>query len=158
MIRLEFEVSNQFINRTDQQKPVSDSKNYLYSHFTFLTEEWQNKTVTALFTKGDKSFIILVDTNGDCPVPWELIQNGGDVYVSVYSGDLSTTNNSRVTIYESGYIENAENSQPPTPNIYAQILDDVDGLRGEVAELKDLIDGGDVLIIDGGNTSDWIKE
>lgn len=161
MIRLEFDVSDQFINRIDQQRPVADSRNYLYAHFNFLTEEWQSKIVTALFTKEDKSFIMLIDTNGDCLVPWELIQDGGDIYVSVYSGDLFTTNSSRVTIYKSGYIEDAENSQPPTPNIYAQILDEVDGLRDDVEELREIIDGGgsgETLIIDGGSTDDWIKE
>lgn len=143
MKSLEFEVTGQFINRVDQLRIVSDTKNYLYCHFTFKSEEWEGKVVTALFTKGTESYIMLLDITNDCPIPWELMQEGGDIYVSVYSGDLVTTNKSRVTVYDGGYTEDAENSLPPTPNIYSQITESIAQLRQ------------DLLILDGGTTEDW---
>lgn len=151
MIQLYFEVDHQFINRLDEERPVAESKNYLYAHFDFLSDDWNLvTTITALFTKDDKSYIILLDGNGECAIPWELIKESGDIYVSVYSGNLSTTNKSRITIYESGYVENAENSEPPTPNIYAQILDNVGAIQTEVTQLKE-----NLLVIDGGTIDDW---
>ena len=158
-IQLTFEVTNQLIHRTDKFKPVADSKNYLYAHFDFLTEEWENKIVTAIFTKNEESYIMLLDSNYTCLVPWEVIQDGGDVYVSVFSGELITTNSSRVTIIKSGYVEDAENSEEPTPNIYEQIIASFENLSDDVSELETDISNlrQDLLVIDGGTIEDWTK-
>lgn len=144
--QLTFEITNQLIRRTDKFKPIADSKNYLYAHFDFLTEEWEGKIGTAIFTKGDKSYTMLLDTENNCLVPWELLVDGGDIYVSVFSGMLITTNNSRITVGKSGYTETTENSEEPTPNIYAQIITSIEDLRQ------------DLLVLDGGTTEDWTKE
>lgn len=144
---LKFEVTNQLINRVDQEKPVADSVNYLFAHFDFITDEWKNKTVTALFTKDDTSYKMILDTNGDCLVPWEVIVNGGNVYVSCYCGSLITATKARVFIAKSGYIEDAENEQEPTPGIYNQLVERIDAVRDYTDER--------LLVIDGGNFTDW---
>lgn len=141
MLKLRFEVSNQFINRVDREQPSSNSKYYLYAHFNFLTEEWKDKVVTAVFTKDKKSYMMLVDIDGDCEVPHEVIKEG-NFYVSVFANTLITTNNSRVYIEPSGYTEDAENSEPPTPNIYNQLITMFDGLRDDIDYKLDNIDGG----------------
>lgn len=145
MAQLLFEITNQVINRIDTFKPVAASKNYLLAHFDFLTDEW-NDTVTAIFTKNDKSYNMLLDTNNECLVPWELLTEGGDIYVSCFCDNLVTTNKSRVSITDTGYMEDTENSEPPTPNIYDQITN-------QFQELKD-----DLIVIDGGTFVDWKKE
>ena len=142
VIQLWFEITHQHINRIDRFKPVSDTKNYLHAHFDFLTDEW-NGMVTAIFTKNDISYKMLLDDEGDCLVPWELLQEEGELYVSCYCDNLITTNMSRVYIGKSGYKEEAENSQEPTPEMYQQFINKID-------ELKD-----DMLILDGGNFTDW---
>ena len=149
--QLIFEVTHQLIHRVDKFKPIADSKNYLYAHVDFLTSEWDGKIGTVIFTKDNISYKMLLDTNNDCEVPWELIEGGGDVYVSVYSGDLITTNTSRVTIGKSGYVEDAENSQEPTPEMYAQIISSIEDLGSDLADLRQ-----DLLILDGGST-DWTE-
>jgi hypothetical protein len=140
--QLRFEITNQLINRIDTFKPVADSKNYLTAHFDFLTDEWTN-TVTVIFTRGDESYSVLLDSDNNCLVPWELIEEGGDIYVSCFCDDLITTSTSRIFIADSGYIEETENSEPPTPNIYDQ-------LTGQFNQLKE-----DLLILDDGTFSDW---
>lgn len=110
MAQLQFEVINQTVNRVDTFKPVAKSQNYLYAHFDFLTDEW-NDTVTAIFTKGEESFEVLLDNNKDCLVPWEVLEEGGDVYVSCFCGDLVTTTNSRVFIAETGYLHRGDGEQ-----------------------------------------------
>lgn len=141
MLKLRFEVSNQFINRVDKEQPASDSKYYLYAHFDFLTEEWQDKVVTAIFTKDDISYNMLIDIDGDCEVPHEVVKDG-NFYVSVFTGDLITTNSSRVYVESTGYTEDTENSEPPTPNIYNQLTTAFGELRTEVSYRLDNIDGG----------------
>lgn len=140
--QLKFEVTNQLINRVDTFKPVADSKNYLTAHFDFLTDEWEG-AVTAIFTRDDKSYSMLLDNDNNCLVPWELIEEGGDIYVSCFCDNLVTTNKSRVFIADSGYLEETENSNPPTPNIYDQIIAQFNQLRT------------DLSVLDGGNFLDW---
>lgn len=141
MLKLRFEVSNQFINRVDKEQPASDSKYYLYAHFNFLTDAWKNKIVTAVFTKDEESYKMLVDIDGDCEVPHEVIKEG-DFYVSVFAGELITTNKSRVYVEASGYVEDAENSELPTPNIYNQLTTAFGELRDYVTDKVDNVDGG----------------
>lgn len=144
---LEFEITNQFINRVDTLKPVAKSQNYLYAHFTFLTEEWQNQAVTAIFTRDDASYEVLLNTEGVGLVPWEVMQDGGDIHVSCFCDGLVTVNKSRVHIYDTGYIEEGENTQEPTPNIYDQLTSQFNALRLDVEER--------FKVIDGGNFTDW---
>lgn len=149
MMTLKFEIFKQFINRVDELDPVADSQNYLAAHFDFLTEEWQDKVPTAIFTKDGKSYYQLLDVDGDCMIPTEAVKKG-DVYVSVFAGDLITTNESRVHIRESGYVSDGENTEEPTPNIYNQLTTQFGELRDEVHYRLDNIDGG--------LFTDWEKE
>ncbi len=140
--QLLFEVTNQTINRIDKFKPVADSRNYLVAHFKFLTNEWTG-IITAVFTKNDTSYKVLLNEQNECVVPWELLVDSGDIYVSCYCDNLITTTVSRITVVNSGYVEDGENTEPPTPNIYDQII-------GKLNELKE-----DLTIIDGGSFTDW---
>lgn len=141
MLKLRFDVSHQFINRVDREQPSSSSKYYLYAHFNFLTEEWKNKVATAIFTKDNISYNMLIDIDGDCEVPHEVIKDG-NFYVSVFADNLITTNSSRVYVEPTGYVEDAENSEPPTPNIYNQLTTEFGELRDEMRHKLDNIDGG----------------
>lgn len=151
MITLEFELNKQFINRTDNENPVADSKNYLRAHFTFATEDWQDKTVTVIFTKDGKSYFQLLDDDNSCDVPHEVISQGY-IYVSAFANDLVTSNQSRVYIQKSGYVTEGENTEP-TPNIYDQLISQFNELRVNVATMEDKIEN-----IDGGLFTDWEEE
>lgn len=105
MIQLFFEITNQNIKRTDSFKPVARSQNYLNAHFDFLTEEWNNLTITAIVKYNSENKKVILDENNNCLIPLEALENDGDIYVSVFAGNLITTNQSRVHIYESGYVE-----------------------------------------------------
>lgn len=135
MAQLQFAVNHQIISRTDNFKPVAESKNYLHAHFTFETDEWSDVVATAIFRNDTAAKEVLIDQNGDCLVPWEIIQNNGDViYVSCFAGDLITVNMARVRIYETGYGDDLESATPPTPSVYAQIIDRMDGIETAVED------------------------
>ena len=142
MAQLQFEITNQHIKRTDTFEPVAKSQNYLYAKFTFLTDEWTG-LVTALFKTESSVYEMLLDENNECLVPWEVLTSEGNIYVSIFAGDLVTTNQSRVHIIESGYTEDAESSEDPTPSIYEQLLAKYDELNEKIAN------------IDGGLFTDW---
>lgn len=115
---LTFDVSNQHIRRTDSFRVVAKSKNYLHAKFCFLTEEWNGKGKTALF--GDYPVILHGDT---CLVPWEVLKEPGSFPVSVFAGDLVTTDKAAVRVYESGYHEELSETCPPTPDFISQLME-----------------------------------
>ena len=126
-MELTFQVEKQQIYRTDQAHPVADSKNYLTASFSF-SEEWTG-TKTAIFT-ADKPYTLQLTENA-CVVPWEVIKAPG-FWVSVYCGDRVTANRAQVYVEESGY-QTGETPEPPTPDVYTQLLEAVEGAE-EVAQ------------------------
>lgn len=115
---LRFNVNNQNIIRNDSFLPVADSKNYLYADFEF-SEEWQGEVV-AVFGGADGKFYDIIVEENRCLVPWEVIK-APFFTVSVFCGDLLTSNIARVDVEKSGYAE-GQPRQEPTPDIYNQIL------------------------------------
>lgn len=133
---LTFEVENQRIRRTDNFYVVAKSKEYLYAKFTF-TDDWGTQTKTAQFkdTCTDTVYEVLIDDNGTCLVPWEVLEEGDvKVEVTVFAGDRITANSASFRVHETGYSDDAESSQPPTPSIYAQIIERMDGIETDMEE------------------------
>lgn len=118
-MHITFEVSNQTILRTDRNEVVADSRNYLFAVFSF-SDDWREVTKTAIFTKEEKSYTVLLDENASCLVPWEVLEVG-EFYVSVFGGDLITTGSAVVKVLESGYVE-GQTPVKPTPDVYQQII------------------------------------
>lgn len=137
MAQLHFQIENQWISRTDNFKVVGKSKNYLYAEFSFLTDEWEG-TATALFHSKllDKPKEMVIGQDSICQVPWEVLdtEEEGEFFVSVFCGDLVTANKSRVHVHESGYSDDSESSEPPTPSVYAQIIERMDGIEDAVED------------------------
>ena len=118
-MRITFEVGNQTIIRTDRNKIVANSKNYLFADFSF-SSDWDGVIKTAIFSKGKKSYSVILDKDNSCLVPWEVLEVG-DFSVSVFGGDLITTDSSIIPVIESGYTEGQTPSNP-TPDVYQQII------------------------------------
>ena len=116
---LSFKITKQIISRTDREKPVADSKNYLRAAFD-LPSDWEG-AVTAVFKykkqetdKGD-TYEQILDSDATCAVPWEVIQAPG-FFVSCFCGNLITANKVSVPVIPSGY-EEGKTPAPPTPSI-----------------------------------------
>ena len=124
-MNLLFRVRNQQIERLESNLVVSGSKNYLHAKFTF-TKEWNGLTKTAVFKREEDEEGYLVVLNNDVAlIPWEVLQNEGIFYVSVFGGDLITVNKARVIVEESGYIDGGQPSDP-TPDVYNQLTTHID--------------------------------
>ena len=84
MRQLLFEIKHQHIARQDTFEPVAYSRNYLYAHFDFLTEEWEDGISTATDYE---------PYNGTTyPISWA--SEAGTVYggtLDVVSGTLTVT-------------------------------------------------------------------
>ena len=144
MNHLRFTIRNQWITRIDRFKPVAKSRNYLYAKFDFLTSEWTG-VKTALFNRVGLSQPIgqLINENGICEVPHEVLdfEGDGEFTVSVFCGDLVTVNKATVHVYETGYVDEWGGSQPPTPDVYEQILGRLNSVEQLEVESETLPEG-----------------
>lgn len=132
-MELAFNVSKQHIERADSEIPVAGSKNYLTAKFNFLTDEWTG-TKTAIFKKGSDVLCVVLDEDDTCLVPWEVIKPG-IFLVSVFCGDLVTTNQVKVNVDSSGYAV-GKTPNLPTPDVYSQIITSMDDMKEDIEELK----------------------
>lgn len=128
-MELNFSVTNQRIKYTSNLYIVEKSRNYLTAKFSFSGKEWKNVVKTAIFKKGDAVYNVLLDEDGRCNVPHEVISSGV-LKVSVFGGDLVTVDTADVKIVKSGYEEGNAPSEP-TPDVYTQILAELQSVRDD---------------------------
>ncbi len=138
---LDFQIDNQIITRKDNKRVVADSQNYLYASFLF-SEDWEGISKTAIFRNEDNTpYEMLLDETDTCLVPAEVL-DAGEVSVSVFGGDLITVNKVYIEVEESGLID-GQTPQPPTPNIYNQILEVAQSAEQTAQSVEDRADAGE---------------
>lgn len=71
-----FNVENQILSRTDTNKIIEKSKNYLFAEFTF-SEDWNNTNKAIIFENDVLRYKIYLDSNNKCQVPNRIIRNDG---------------------------------------------------------------------------------
>lgn len=138
--QITFNIRGQHISREDRFYVVAGSQNYLRGSFRFLTDDWQGLSKVAIFSGGDESYKILIDADGTALVPWELLEEPGEIHVSAYgvsSGEtvvLETVNTAIVRVYDTGYVDGATNELEPTPDVWEQLLARIDNIDGGTYE------------------------
>ena len=78
---LEFELKKQTLIRKDVFRPVANSKNYLYAHFTF-DDDWDGLEKYALFNYGNLTYKTPLNEINMCKVDIDVIKANG-FFVSV---------------------------------------------------------------------------
>ena len=128
MLKLQFNLHHQDICLVNRGAIVATgSKNYLVAKFNQLTDDWETP-LTAIFTddKHQQPYAVIVGANSEleeneCFVPWEVLTDECNVYVSVYCGNLHTTVTAAFKVRKSGYID-GETPPPPSPTVYTAII------------------------------------
>lgn len=129
-ITIELEVNNQLLTRVDNETILSKSKNIQKTLFRFKNPEfYQNENIFAIFTDswGEKTTIHLGKnaTELSSIIPSRVLK-GTYFKVSLYAGDLVTTNNVTIPLIESGYNGNHRSSCSHKKDIFVQIFDKID--------------------------------
>ena len=132
---LTFTIKNQSIKRTDSTEPIQLSKNYLNAKFEFETPDWDGLVKTAIFAVGERAYNVVL-TNDGCKVPYEVTKKSGNVFVSVFGGDLITANTAQVFIGNSGYQEGTA-PVDPEPTVYEQLTEQIGNVETAVASLQE---------------------
>ena len=115
-MNITIEVAKQHLIITSDEIIVAGSQNYLNAVFSF-SNEWTGLMKTAIFRNG--TIIKAVMLNNDrCEVPPEVIKDGW-LCITVFGGNLITTDIAKAYISTTGYSEPIED---PTPDVYTQIM------------------------------------
>ena len=132
---LTFTIKNQTIKRTDNSEPVQLSKNYLNAKFEFETPDWDGLVKTAIFLVGERAYNVVLE-NDSCKVPYDATKKAGNIFVSVFAGDLITANSAQVFIGNSGYQEGTA-PVDPEPTVYEQLTSAIGDIEADVTELQE---------------------
>ena len=139
-MQLDFKVEEQNLHLVSLKKVVADSVDYLTCKFTF-SEDWNGVTKSATFFPANGEPYTQTLEDDGCVVPHEVIKYPL-FKVSVFGGDLITTNKVIVNVIESGYVL-GQTPKPPTPDVYNQILNKLNnntdnGIQNAIGITKEL--------------------
>lgn len=137
MMTLSFALNRQIIIRTDGNKLVAGSQNYVRAKFTDVCGDW-TRPITAIFS----GYTQLLDDSGECIIPWEAVQSAGSLTVSAFCGSLHTANSVSIPILPTGYTQ-GQTPQPPTPDVYAQLTELAQSAIEVAQSVRDEADAGD---------------
>ena len=115
-MELRFQLKHQEIKRLDRNVVASGSRNYVTARFIPITDDWSG-VVTAIFD----DYLVVLDENLSCHVPYEVLKNKGQFSVSAFCGDLHTATAETVLVMQSGYRDGIEPGEPE-PDVYSQIV------------------------------------
>lgn len=109
-----------------RESVTSGSVNVYTARFEFSDDDWQGLTRKAVFKAGEESRTVLLDENGECVIPWEVLTSYGHplmagVFGSADDTALPTTWASLGTVLE-GVPGDGEGARPPTPDLWEQEL------------------------------------
>jgi hypothetical protein len=118
-IYLRVNIADLNITRRDAISIPSGNKNHIYVKFTF-SKSWNELDKTALFSRDGKTPITVPIENDISQIPASLMEEPGNITLSVYGGDLITLTHVHFCVVLSGY----KNGGPPPPDppeaIYVQ--------------------------------------
>ena len=131
-MELKFKVNKQHISRTDAEKAVADSRNYLRCAFSF-SEDWDGTVKTAVFKKGSTVYhAVISDDKIAASVMPQLDAEKWEV--SVFGGNRITADVAILNVFRSGYdTENAP--APPAQSVYDSLV----ALCGEAKATADAV-------------------
>ena len=131
-MELKFKVNKQHISRTDAEKAVADSRNYLRCAFSF-SEDWDGTVKTAVFKKGSTVYhAVISDDKIAASVMPQL--DAGKWEVSVFGGNRITADVAILNVFRSGY--DKENAPaPPAQSVYDSLV----ALCGEAKATADAV-------------------
>lgn len=146
--------SKSCLTASRQELLVEGAVNVNIVQFVF-SSDWDGLTKTAVFQAGSNKYSVLLDESNEAPIPWEVLQNPRR---TLYAGVYGTNGESLVlpTIWASlGTIQEGANpgqdTQPPTPSVYEQILAEIGNLDNLATSAKDsLVSAINELYYSGG--------
>lgn len=136
MSAIQFSVKGQEIYSYSNQLPlVADlSIGFVKVKFNF-SSDWSYLEKVAQFTQGGTTYNQVL-INDECIIPNEI--QAGEFFISVFGTDSSgirgTTALIKMSMLKSGFTSSSQDPIPPTPDLYAQLLDNIHKAEQSVEE------------------------
>lgn len=86
-----FKITGQYLERLDNNKIITSSKNYFIANFNF-DSSWENIEPKTVNFEKDNETISVILSNNQCVIPWEVMTSAGDIKICVVGGNLIPTN------------------------------------------------------------------
>ena len=154
-----YKVTGSTICIAEQEKIVAGDVNTHYAAFN-LSNDWDGLGITAVFVNGQTTVEAIL-SEGQCVIPWEVLEKPGYLYVSIYGVSTSgedmeqkiSTISPGIPVRKGG--ENDPDNHPsPTPDIYEQMLSALgkkqDKLKGQPPEVVTFDENGNAIAKDMG--------
>lgn len=145
----------ELINR----QTIADQQICFVDMYFLFSPDWEQLDKTAQFAQGEKTYNVHLGTDNvcHCLLPAELQTGCVSVSVFGYAVDGSvraTTVPLGIGIKRSGFQGDGETPIPPTPDLYAQLLDAIDKKIASLHDGKDGVDGKSAyeIAVDNGYT------
>lgn len=151
MITLTFYVTGTELIRTDMNKLVAVSRNNVAARFEF-NSDWEGITpLVAQFSKDENTCYDVFIENGECIVPWEVLENEGILTITVFGGDLITTSSVNINVYGNGLV----GGLVPTvasPSVYSEVVRLSGEIEADWNNCKELLANYETTITESQNT------
>lgn len=155
---LKFCIYGQKIELINRQT-IADQQICFVDMCFLFSPDWEQLDKTAQFAQGEKTYNVHLGTDNVCRclLPAELQTGCVSVSVFGYAADGSvraTTVPLGIGIKRSGFRGDGETPIPPTPDLYAQLLDAIDKKIASLHDGKDGVDGKSAyeIAVDNGYT------
>lgn len=118
--------ANKVLLKVNQREAVTSGSVNVYNVQFSFSSAWNGLDKTAVFQAVSDIISVVLDDSNTCTIPWEVLENPSHtLYVGVYGTKggnvvLPTIWASLGTIQQG--VTTGTNTQPPTPDVYSQIL------------------------------------
>ena len=118
--------ANKVCLNVEAREPVTSGSVNVYEVQFKFSADWEGLDRTAVFAAGEEQVSVVLDSSNTCTIPWEALQSprrelragvygtkGGEVVLPTVWASLGTIREG---------CSPGEEAQPPTPDVYGQIL------------------------------------
>lgn len=138
--------ANKVLLKLNERETVTSGSVNVYTVQFAFSSAWDGLDKTAVFQAGSDVISVVLDESQTCTIPWEVLENPRR---TLYAGVYGTKDGNVVlpTIWASlGTIQQGvttgTNTQPPTPDVYSQILAVAEKAQEVAQSVRDDADDG----------------
>lgn len=130
----------------EQRETVTSGSVNVYEVQFKFSADWEGLDRTAVFAAGEEQVSVVLGSSNTCTIPWEVLQSprrelragvcgtkGGEVVLPTVWASLGTIREG---------CSPGENAQPPTPDVYGQILAAAEEAERIAQSVRDDADAG----------------
>ena len=138
MSEIKFKVVDQDLYLTNQPTIASHDVGVDQAIFSFEGDDWDGRVKTAVFfIDEDRPYYKLLDINGACTIPSEVMTDAGRISIGVFGVLGDTILTSAIIKYKIVPGAIIQVSEDVTPELWEQILQAYQSIAGPVSDLAD---------------------